>query len=92
MLGWIRAATIIAALLFFARPIASEARMWFSIIFRRETLGAVLPLLVLSVAAATLLVPAPQKWWLIAVFVLAAIVAIAADRSTWSHRSDDLLQ
>jgi membrane protease YdiL (CAAX protease family) len=88
-LGWIRVAAIIAALLFFARPIASEARIWFSIIARRETLGAVLPILVTSLAAATLLLPAAQRGWLIAGFILAATVAIAADRSTSSHQADD---
>jgi membrane protease YdiL (CAAX protease family) len=88
VLGWVRVAAIIVALIIFARPIALEARVWLSIIFRRESLGAVLPLLVVSVAAATLLMPAPGKWWLIAGFGLAALVAIASDRSAWTGRSE----
>jgi hypothetical protein len=89
-LGWFRVAAIVAALLFFSRLIASEAQIWFSILFRRDTLVAVVPLLVMAAAAATLLVPAPLKLWLVAGFALAALMAIAGDRSSWSQRSDNL--
>jgi membrane protease YdiL (CAAX protease family) len=88
VLGWIRLVAIIVALIFFARSIASEARIWFSIVFRRGTLRAVLPLLVMSAAAATLMMPDPLQWWLITGFVLAALVAIASDRSAWANRCE----
>ena len=88
MLGWVRVAATIAAVLFFARAIASEARIWFGILFRRDTLAASLPLVVmLAAAAAALLLPAPQRWWVTAAIVLAAVVAVAADRSAWADRS-----
>lgn len=89
VLGWIRVAATVAAIIMFAGPIALEARLWLRLIFRRDTAGAIVPLLIMfTVASAILLTPGLSRWWLIGTIVLAAVIGIAVDRSAWKVRAD----
>ena len=73
-------------LIFFHREIAGEIRHWAAMLFRKDTLQAVAPVIVFIGIVAALLwsLTAGQSWVGIALAV-AAVASIALSPSTWRH-------